>query len=112
MLDITEVNIYIMYLNRCHQGRNPVCRLMIHLQFKNTLCEALLLGWPRRTEINNDALTKRPSIHMPSYTTLKRQCVVCKTRTPHIYCYQCGFKFMCWKEECYQKFHEALARHH
>jgi hypothetical protein len=110
MLDVTEVNIYIMYLDRCRQGPNPVRHPMKHLQFKNALCKALLFSWPRRTEISNDALIEHPSIHMPSHTTLKRQCVVYETRTPHTYCYQCGFRFMCWKEGCYQKFHEALTQ--
>jgi hypothetical protein len=108
ILNVTEVNMYTMYLDRCRQGPNPIRHPMKLLQFKKALCEALLLGRPRRTEINNNVLTKRPSIHMPSHTTLKRQCVVCEMRTPHTYCYQCGFRFMCWKEGCYQKFHEAL----
>jgi hypothetical protein len=46
MLDVMEVNIYIIYLDRCRQGPNPVRRPMTHLQFKNALCEALLLEWP------------------------------------------------------------------
>jgi hypothetical protein len=102
MLDVTEVNNYFMYLSRCKEGRNPVRRPMSHLAFKVALCKALLHGWQERTTISNEALTERPSIHMPSHMTLKRACVVCKVRNPHTYCYQCGFKFMCWKEGCYQ----------
>jgi hypothetical protein len=45
LLDITKVNIYIIYLNRCGQGPNLVRHPMTHLQFKNALCEALLVGW-------------------------------------------------------------------
>jgi hypothetical protein len=111
LLDITEVNMYVMYLDRCKQGPNPVKSPMTHLRFKTAFCEALLRGWSRPHEVNNDALLHRPSIHMPSHTTLKRQCVVCKIRTPHTYCYQCGFKFLCWKEGCYERHHEALGRH-
>jgi hypothetical protein len=110
LLDITEVNMYIMYLDRYKQGPNPVTHPLTHLQFKTKLCEVLLHGWKGRNEVYNEALTHRPSIHMPSHSTTKRLCVVCKRHTPHIYCYQCGFKFMCWKERCFQEHHEALAR--
>jgi hypothetical protein len=65
LLDITEVNMYIMYLDRCKQSRHPVTHPLTHLQFKNKLCEALLLGWKGRNEINNEALMHRPRIHMP-----------------------------------------------
>jgi hypothetical protein len=95
MLYVTEVNMYIMYLSRCKEGRNPVTHPMKHLEFKVALCKALLQGWPLCNTIVNDILTERPSIHMPSHTTAKRTCVVCAVRTPHTYCYQCGFKFMC-----------------
>ena len=45
LLDITEVNIYIMYLHACQRRPKEVPRPMTHLEFKTTLCEALLLGW-------------------------------------------------------------------
>jgi hypothetical protein len=112
MLDVTEVNMYIMYLARCKEGPNPVRRPMNHLEFKVALCKALLHGWPLRNIILNEVLTHRPSIHMHSHTHVKRTCVVCEVRTPHMYCYQCGFKFMHWKEGCYQQFYEGLQRHH
>jgi hypothetical protein len=110
LLDMTEVNMYIMYLSSCTSGRNPVPRPMIHLQFKTTLCESLLEGWTWQNEHRNEVLTDRPTIHMPSHTHLKRVFVVCKLHTPHTYCYKCNFKFMCLKEGCYQRYHEALAR--
>jgi hypothetical protein len=110
LLDITEVNVYIMYLDRCQQGPNPVRHPMTHLQFKNVLCEALLDGWMRRNEVVDAPLIHRPAIHMPSHSTKKRLCVVCRSRKSHTYCYQCGFKFMCWKEGCYQQYHEGLLR--
>jgi hypothetical protein len=110
LVDITEVNIYIMYLDRCKQGPNPVAHPMTHLKFKTMLCEALLLGWGRRNEVHNEALTHRPSIHMPSHSSIKRVCIHCKIYTPHTYCYKCGFKFMCLKEGCFQAVHERLAR--
>ena len=112
MLDVTEVNMYIRYLSRCKEGRNPITHPMNHLDIKVALCKALLHGWPLRNTILNEALTHQPSIHMPSHTNVKRKCVVCEVRTPHTYCYQCGFKFMCWKEGCYQRFHEGLVQRH
>jgi hypothetical protein len=110
LLEITEVNMYIMYLDRYKQGLNPVTHPMSHLKFKTTLCEALLIGWQQRNEVHNEALTHCPSIYMPSHSTIKKVCMVYKIHTPHTYYYQCGFKFMCWKEGCYQEHHEALAR--
>jgi hypothetical protein len=104
------VNIYVMYLDRCKQGPSPVTQPMTHLQFKNALCKALLVGWVRKNEVRDGPLIHHPTIHMPSYLTKKRLCVVCKKWKPHTYCYQCGYKFMCWKEGCYQEFHEALMR--
>jgi hypothetical protein len=103
--------MYVMYLDRCRQGPNPVKSPLTHLLFKTAFYEVLLEGWRRPHEINNNALVHRLSIHMPSHTTLKRQCVVCKVRITHTYYYQCGFKFMCWKEGCYETHHEDLARH-
>jgi hypothetical protein len=87
LLDITEVNIYIMYLDRCSQGPSPVRHPMTHLQFKNTLCEALLVGWVRRNEVTDAPLVHQPAIHMPSHSRRKRLCVVCRCCKPHTYCY-------------------------
>jgi hypothetical protein len=70
--------MYVMYLDRCRQGPNPVKSPLTHLLFKTAFYEVLLEGWRRPHEINNNALVHRLSIHMPSHTTLKRQCVVCK----------------------------------
>jgi hypothetical protein len=108
LVDITEVNMYIMYLDRCKQGPNLVAHPMTYLKFKTTLCEALLLGWIRQNEVYNEALTHRPSIHMPSHSSIKRVCIHCKIHTPHTYCYKCGFKFMCLKEGCFQAVHEVM----
>ena len=45
LLDISTVNMYIMYLDRCKQRINPIPYPLTHLVFKRKLCEALLLGW-------------------------------------------------------------------
>jgi hypothetical protein len=110
MLDVTEANMYVMYKHTCRERPNQVTHPMTHLEFKTAFCKAFLVGWPRRKELNNEVLTDRPSIHMPSHSKLRRPCVVCGIHLPHTYCYQCGFKFMCWKEGCYQRHHEALAQ--
>jgi hypothetical protein len=67
LLDIIEVNIYIMYLDRCRQGPNPKKYPMTHLQFKNALCKALLAGWMGRNETREKPLNYHPSIHMLSH---------------------------------------------
>jgi hypothetical protein len=87
MLDITEVNMYIIYLHACRGRPEEFPTPITHLEFKNALYEALLLGWRRRKEVNNEALIYRPSIHMPSHSTLRRPCVVCGTHLPRTYCY-------------------------
>jgi hypothetical protein len=71
LLDVTEVNMCIMYVDQCKQGPHPRRRPMTHIQFKNSLWEALQEGWPRRNVVDNVALTHRPGIHMPSHSTLK-----------------------------------------
>jgi hypothetical protein len=55
---------------------------MNHLGFKAALCKALLYGWPVYNSIVNEVLTHRPNIHMPSYISVKRTCVVCEVQTP------------------------------
>jgi hypothetical protein len=110
LIDMTLVNMYIMYLSRAAERPNPISQPMTHLQFKTALVEALLLRWERRVDVSNAELTHRPKIHMPSHSHLRRPWVVCKTQKPSIYCYQCGFKFMYWKKRCYEVLHTTLAR--
>jgi hypothetical protein len=92
MLDITEVNMYIIYLHACRGRPEEVPTPMTHLEFKNALCEALLLGWRQWKEVNNETLTHRPSIHMPSHSTSRRPCVVCGIYLPHTYCLAVWFQ--------------------
>jgi hypothetical protein len=47
LIDMTVVNMFIMYSNECKNGEHPP-RPMTHLQFRTTLCEHLLQGWERR----------------------------------------------------------------
>jgi hypothetical protein len=88
MLDITEINMYIMHLSRFREGPHPTRRPLTHLQFKTVLCEALLEGWTQQSDLGNELLVDHPSIHMPSHTHLRRLCIVCKLRFPHTYCYK------------------------
>ena len=46
LLDITEVNMYIMYVHACQRRPDDASTPMSHLEFKNAFYEALLLGWP------------------------------------------------------------------
>lgn len=77
LIDMTKVNMYIMYLSHAVEGRNPILHPMSHSQFKTALAKALLRNWEHRMDISNAELTHRPKIHMPSYTHLRRPCVVC-----------------------------------
>jgi hypothetical protein len=61
MLDVTEVNMYIMYLDQCARRPHPLWHPMTHIQFKNALCDALLQGWPRWNDVENALLTHRLS---------------------------------------------------
>jgi hypothetical protein len=45
LVDMMEVNMYIMYLSRATKEPNPISQSMIHLQFKTALAEALLRSW-------------------------------------------------------------------
>ena len=87
LLDITVINIYIMYLDRCKHGPNLVRSLMTHLQFKNALYEALLVGCVQYTEIRNETLTHHHSIYIPSHSTKKKLCIMHETCTLHSYYY-------------------------
>jgi hypothetical protein len=84
---------------------------MTHLQFKMGLCEALLDGWTVRNlqPLDLADIPNRPMICTPSYSTLRYPCVVCNKYEPHFYCYKCGYKWMCLKEGCYERWHTALA---
>jgi hypothetical protein len=77
LIDMTEVNMYIMYMSHVAEGRNPIPHPMSHLQFKTALAEALLCNWEHCVDVSNAELTHRPEIHMPSYTHLRHPCVVC-----------------------------------
>lgn len=50
LLDVIVVNMYIVYLD-CVANNNPrkVVTPMSHLEFKQGLCEELLVGWLRKT---------------------------------------------------------------
>ena len=112
LVDIIEASMYIMYLDWCKQGPNPMAHPITHLKVKTMLCEALLLGWDHRNEVDNEALKHCPSIHMPFHSSIKRVCIHCKIHTPHTYCYKCGFKFIYLKEGCFQAVHECLTQQH
>jgi hypothetical protein len=64
LIDMTEVNMYIMYLSRAAEGQNPIPNPMSHLQFKTALVGALLRNWEHCIDVNNEELIHRPIIYM------------------------------------------------
>jgi uncharacterized short protein YbdD (DUF466 family) len=106
LLDMTIVNMYIVYLahmKNSRQGRIP----MTHLQFKVSLCEALLDGWKKRNFIPKYDGTLS-DYFMPSYSVVRKPCVVYEVCFPHNYCHHCGDKYMCLRKGCYKCWFDAL----
>jgi hypothetical protein len=105
LLDVTVVNMYIMYLSILARQRVKK-RPMTHLQFKTTLCAALTLNWEgRAVREHGITLANRPSFCMPSYHKKRRYCSVCKMKKTNFFCYQHECRFMCLKRGCYQIAH-------
>jgi hypothetical protein len=106
LLDMTIVNIYIIYaahVKNSREARMP----MMHLQFKVGLCAALLDGWEMRNFIPDDDGAP-PDYCMPSHSIIRKPYVVCEVSFPYIYCHHCGDKYMCLKKGCYKCWHDAL----
>jgi hypothetical protein len=108
LLDMTIVNMYIVYLAHVTYSRSPRTP-MIHLQFKVGLCEALLDGWQMRNELLEED-GELPNYCMPTYSCLRKPCVVCEVYSPHFFCHACGDKWMCHRKGCYKTWHDALYR--
>jgi hypothetical protein len=53
LIDITEVNMYVMHLSRTVEGRKPILQPMFHLQFKTALAEVLLRSWEHCVDVSN-----------------------------------------------------------
>lgn len=115
LLDVTVVNMYIIYLDIVANGNPQLGQRtpMTHLQFKQGLCKALLANWPGRTAVPHDIppAPEDPVIHVPCHSIKRRQCVVCRVAVGHIYCHLCGNKWMCLLgTRCFERYHTALDR--
>ena len=107
LLDMTSVNMYIIYVNKC-KSRNPPKDPLTHLQFMEELCKALTKDWSRRDVGKLIPLRSQGPVHYPVIANNPRgPCVICNGR-PRCYCPTCGNIFMCLKKDCFQIWHERL----
>jgi hypothetical protein len=103
LLDMTVVNMYIMYLSILRTRR--VRKVPItHLQFRTELCSTLLQNWQGRKRTNRPTLPRLPVVCCPSYNKKWKDCFICGKKTNFFY-YLCDCKFMCIKHGCYEKAH-------
>jgi hypothetical protein len=114
LLDMTVVNMFIMYVVACKisfaHPRKPVTQL----QFRTHLCEALLKNWEGQGATTVPPSTTGTGVCFPVQTRLRNPCVVCNDGTlplirPHWYCTKCNM-YMCLKKGCFQRYHENLHR--
>jgi hypothetical protein len=103
LLDMTIVNMYIMYLSILKRQR--VRKVPItHLQFRSELCSALLQNWGGRETTTKPILVRPPIVCCPSYHHKRRRCFLCGKKTNY-FCYLCDCKFICVKSGCYEIAH-------
>ena len=109
LLDMTMVNMYIIYVEKC-KTYVPPREPLTHLQFMEEMCKALTKNWQRRNVREVVALCNRGLVCYPAKSNNPRGvCVICKLR-PCTYCPTCDCKFMCFKKGCFQLWHERLNR--
>jgi hypothetical protein len=71
LLDLTTVNMYIMYLEILKQlGKSE--EALTHLQFQHGLCQALTWRWEGTNPVGVSHLPWLPKIHCPRYMLLRR----------------------------------------
>jgi hypothetical protein len=103
LLDMTTTNMYVMYLDlwkKLPTGERP----LTHLQFLNEMCKALTQNPALQDDIGILELPYAPHIHIPTYTKVRRRCVICKERC-YYYCYLCNCQFQCFYKGCWEKRH-------
>jgi hypothetical protein len=105
LIDITIVNMFIMYSDECKNGEHPR-RPMTHQQFRTTLCEHLLWGWERR---NHPMAPPSNGYCFPVESTHTLPCVVCRDLSKWILtmCQRCN-KHMCFQKGGFVQYHENL----
>ena len=104
LIDTSIVNMYVMYLQVWSSMANPG-KPKMHLQFKMDLCTELLRNWATREDLHNHDLEHCPDIHMPSWSSIHCNCVVCHAPQIHTYCFQYVGRFMCLRWGCYKEYH-------
>jgi hypothetical protein len=103
LLDMTIVNMYIMYLSIL--GRQRIRKVPItHLQFRTELCRALLQNWKGRDRGERPIVARAPVVYCPSFYHKRWDCFRCGKKT-NFFCYLCDCKFMCVKHGCYEIAH-------
>ena len=63
---------------------------MTHLQFKTNFCEILIVDWRGRVDDVVEALSVEREIHVPWWTHIWQQCVLCHAKQCHFFCSKCG----------------------
>lgn len=106
LLDTTVVNMYILYLGIAKQN-NPSKIPISHLQFKTNFWNALLVGWQGHWPIGDLQGPEAHKVHLPKWTKLRRNCVVCHETRCHYHCPLCNRKFMCINKGCFEKYHNT-----
>jgi hypothetical protein len=99
-MDLTTVNMYIMYLDILKQ-LSKSHEALTHLQFQHGLCQALTWRWEGTNKVGVSHLPWLPKIHCPRYTLLRRECVICGIRCQH-FCYKCEWKWLCIDKGCFE----------
>lgn len=109
LLDTTVVNMYVIYLGTLHRRRHPR-RCISHLQFKTRLCDALTQNWHGRGGVVDEEEDERP--HLPTWSRLRRACIVCGDQKCAYYCRTCNRVFLCLNRGCFEEYHYGPRNHH
>jgi hypothetical protein len=102
LLDMTVVNMFIIYVAACKTSFAHSRKPMTYLQFRTELCEALLRKWEGRGTSTICLSVRGISVCFLVQIKLGNPCVVCNTGTlslirSYTYCAKCK-KYMCLKK--------------
>ena len=109
LLDMTSVNMYVIYVAKC-KSHSPPKEPLTHLQFMEELCKAMTKNWQQRNVGELVAMRGQGPVCYPAFVNNPcRPCVICSFR-PRCRCPTCGQQFMCFKKGCFRIWHERLNR--